>query len=185
MLKAVTLSDGLPCKVRQLGLFELDGRGREVVGPYRYSLLLATGQITEDEYDIRALDEIPQPPDKPLKEIEQGSDEHFQLQEYDTYLAALAHEKTRIESYHGYAADITTYILTNCLDEADRQRVVTEDDWHVVYQASLVPELTMEVLAQTLGSVFQGFLWWAGDLRRAFDYGRRGRESRLAAPVGN
>lgn len=182
--KSITLSDNQPCKVRQLGLFELDGKGREVLGPYRYTMLSATGGIIEDTYDLRALDEIPQPPDRPLEEIKQGTDEHFALLEYDTYQAALAHEKVRIESYHGYAADITGYILANCLEEADRQRVVSEDDWQAVYHAALIPELTMEVIAQTLGDVFQGFLRWAGHPGRAFDYGRRERQSSRLAPVG-
>lgn len=182
--KVVALADGASCKVRQLGLFELDGKGREVLGPYRYTMLSATGGIIEDTYDLRALDEIPQPPDRPLEEIQPGTDEHFALLEFDTYQAAQAHEKVRIESYHGYAADITAYILTNCLEEADRQRVVTEDDWQAVYHAVLCPELTAEVIAQTLGDVFQGFLRWAGHPGRAFDYGRRERQSRRLATVG-
>lgn len=184
MRQTVTLSDGLPCRVRQLGLFELNGKGREVLGVYRYSLLLATGQITEDEYDIRALDEIPQAPSKPAEEIKAGSAEWYELNEYETYLAAISHEKRRIESYHGYVEDITAYILANCISPEDSSRVVTIEDWEAVYQAALVPELTMEGLRQCLANTFQSFLWWAGDTRRAFRHLRRRRADSGYSSVG-
>lgn len=152
------LADGAPCKVRQLGLFELDNVGREILGIYRYSLLLATGQIVEDEYDLRALDYTPTPPDMPANEIKQGTDEWYQLEEYQTYLAALAHEKLRVESYEGYVNDITAYILGNCLQVEDRKRLTQPEDWDVVYSAALVPQLTIEGVADTLKSTFPGFI---------------------------
>lgn len=185
MLHTVVLSDGEPCRVRQLGLFEIDGVGRQIVGPYRYSLLLATGAIVEDEYDLRALDEIPEPPDIPPNEIEAGSVEWYQLQEFSTYQAAMSHEKVRIESYQGYCQDITQYILERCLDPEDRQRVLTSDDWLVVYQAALCPELTMEVLSQVLADVFQGFVQWASHFRSPFAYARRWRQNGSLALVGS
>lgn len=155
----IILSDNLPCKVRQLGLFELDGKGREVLGIYRYSLLLATGQIVEDEYDIRALDYTPTPPDKPANEIAPQSSEWYQLQDFETYRAALAHEKLRIESYEGYLNDIAQYILDNCLSEEDRRRIIEVDDWNKITQAALVPYLTEEGLRECLAQTFQGHLW--------------------------
>lgn len=161
----VTLSDNLPCKVRQLGLFELDGVGREVLGVYRYSLLLATGQVVEDTYDLRALTYTPTPPDKPANEVIPQSSEWYQLQEFETYRAALAHEKLRIESYEGYVEDIAHYILDSCIlpEDKNRLKVVTdekgniiENDWQKVYLAALVPQLTEEGLAQCLRDTFQG-----------------------------
>lgn len=167
--KSVILpSDNLPCKVRQLGLFELNGKGRELLGPYKYSLLLATGQVVEDEYDIRALDEIPRPPKVAKEDIKPGSPEWYQLEEYETYTCAIAHEKKRVESYHGYVDDIIAYILENCISPEDRTRIISPGDWEMVYQAVFVPELTMEVISATLRDVFQGFLWWTGDTRRHF-----------------
>lgn len=161
------LSDNEPCKVRQLGLFELDGKGREILGVYRYSLLLATGQIVEDEYDIRALDFIPTPPDMPTEEIRAGSPEWEQLKEWETYLAALAHEKLRIESYEGYVSDIAAYILSSCLAPEDRNRIITSEDWEKVYLAAIVPELTMEGVAACLRDTFYGLIWEFADIRRA------------------
>lgn len=171
--KTVILSDGQPCKVRQLGLYELNGKGREVLGPYKYSLLLATGQIVEDDYDLRALDYTPHPPDKPVTEVQNGSLDWYDLQEYETYLAAQAHEKVRIESYHGYVDDIVSYILTRCLSADDANRITTPDDWDKVYQAALVPELTWEVITVMLRDTFQGVIWWAGDTRRPFRHLQR------------
>lgn len=172
-MPVVTLSDGQPCKVRRLGLFELDGCGREVLGPYRYSLLLATGQIVEDTYDLRALTYTPTAPDKPANEIEQGSPEWFQLQDFDTYTAALAHEKLRIESYEGFVGDVAQYILTHCLGVDDINRVVEPGDWDTIYTAAIVPQLTESGVASTLKDTFPGFIWEYGDTRRA-DIGREG-----------
>lgn len=166
-LKIVILSDGNSCKVRQLGLFELDSVGREVLGVYKYTLLLATGQIVEDEYDIRALTYTPTAPDKPANEIEQGSPEWYQLQDFDTYTAALAHEKLRVESYEGYVGDVAAYILANCLSADDRNRVVEPDDWDTVYTAAIVPQLTESGVASTLKDTFQSLIWEYGDTGRA------------------
>lgn len=165
-MPVVVLSDGEPCKVRQLGLFELDGKGREIIGPYRYTLLLASGQIVEDEYDIRALTYTPTKPEMPPEQIKQGSPEWYQLQEFDTYQAAIVHEKLRIESYEGYVNDIAAYILTTCVDPADRNRIVTVMDWDKVQAAALVPELTLEGLADCLASTFPGFVWGQADIGR-------------------
>ena len=155
----VKLSDGLECKVRQLGLFELDGKGRDVLGVYRYTLLLASGQFTEDEYDVRALTYTPTRPDVPIEQIVPNSPEWYQLQDFDTYTAALVHEKLRIESYEGYVNDIAQYILTHCLSPDDANRIVTADDWDKVSLAAIVPELTLEEVATCLANTFQGIIW--------------------------
>ena len=155
----VKLSDGLECKVRQLGLFELDGKGRDVLGVYRYTLLLASGQFTEDESDVRALTYTPTRPDVPIEQIVPNSPEWYQLQDFDTYTAALVHEKLRIESYEGYVNDIAQYILTHCLSPDDANRIVTADDWDKVSLAAIVPELTLEEVATCLANTFQGIIW--------------------------
>lgn len=157
-MPTVILSDNQPCNVRQLGLFELDGKGREVLGVYRYSLLMATGQIVEDEYDIRALTYTPTMPNKPFDEIKQGTSEWYQLQEFETYRAALAHEKKRIESYEDYLNDIALYILENCISQDDKKRVVELEDWDKVIKAALVPHLTEGGLRRCLAETFQGYI---------------------------
>ncbi len=171
MLKTVILSDGLPCKVQQLGLFQLDNVGREVLGVYRYSLLLATGQIVTDEYDIRALTYTPTLPDKPANEIAPNSPEWYQLQDYETYRAALAHEKLRIASYEDYVNDIAAYILASCISSEDKDRIVTVEDWDAVQLAALVSVLTEEGIAQTLRETFQSYIQEYGNLGRAAESG--------------
>jgi hypothetical protein len=153
----VILSDGLTCKVRRLGLFELDGCGREVLGPYRYTLLSAMGVFLEDEYVIPTDPaDIPIKPDKPINEL--TPEEQTQLREYETYVAALSHEKFRIASYEDRVNDIAEYILNSCLDPADRNRIVMQEDWERIYQAAVAEELTAEVIRDTLSNCFQGQL---------------------------
>lgn len=158
MNKTVVLSDGAPCKVRVLGLFELDGVGREPLGPYRYTVLLATGEVMEDEYDIRAVKEVPKPPDVAIEDIEEGSWEWHQLREYETYQAALAYEKERLASYENYLSDIKDYIVANCLEPDDQRRIVTVEDWEKVQAAAVVPKVTEGAIADTLRNTFQGFI---------------------------
>lgn len=160
LYKTVVLSGGESCRVRQLSLFELDSKAREIIGPYRYSILLATGQIVESEYDLRAVETPPIKPNKPPLEIENGSFEWYQLQEYETYVAAMAHEQKRIESYESYVNDIAEYILSHCVE--DRSLILDDDDWQQVYQAALVPMLTEEGIADTLRVTFQGHIWEPG-----------------------
>jgi hypothetical protein len=157
-MPTVTLSDNLPCEVRKLGLFELDNVGREVLGIYKYSLLLATGQVVDDEYDIRALDYTPTKPDMPIEQIQPNSPEWYQLQDFDTYTAALAHEKLRIESYEGYVSDIAQYILAHCLSPDDVKRIIAAGDWDKVQLAALVPQLTEEGVAACLRTTFPGYI---------------------------
>lgn len=157
MFKTVILSDQQSCKVRVLGLFELSGVAPEPLGPYRYSLLLATGEVVEDEY---IFPKTPPPePTKPFEECEPNSTEYFGWMEYNAYQAALAHERERTRDYERYLRDINRYILENCLEEQDQSRVITDTDWQKIQKAATVPQLTEEVLADTLRDTFQGIIW--------------------------
>lgn len=176
MHKTVTLSDNQPCQVRQLGLFELDGVGRELISPYKYQLLMATGQILEDEYDLRAFDTPPKPPDGEPSKIESGSYEWYNLQEFETYQKAIAHEKTRLESYEGHLLDISHYIIKNCISADDRERIVTADDYKTVYQAAIVPLLTEEVITDILRDTFQSIIWWQANFGIAYYWFKRARQ---------
>lgn len=165
MKKTVTLSDGLPCEVRQLGLFELDEAGGELLPPFRYQILLASGIIVEDEYDLARLTEIPYPPDE--KKFTKDSLEWQQQQrEYDTYTAALAHEKKRYESYEDYINLIAKYVIDNCLNSDDKIRLITPGDFQTVYAIALVPQLDAEGLARCLRQTFQSLISEYGGTRR-------------------
>ena len=157
MYKTVLLSDSQPCRVRVLGLFELGDMAPEILGPYRYSMLLATGDVVEDEYHFPTTP--PTEPDTPIEDCEPNSYEYSQWQEFNTFQAAMAHEKKRTESYEQYLRGVSAYILDNCLSDEDRGRVVKPEDWLKIQQAATVPQLTEEVIADTLRNTFQGFIW--------------------------
>lgn len=184
MHKTITLSDNLPCQVRQLGLFELDNVTTEIIGPYKYSLLMATGQILEDEYDLRAFDTPPRPPDVEPSKIEPHSYEWYAQQEFETYQAAILHEQTRLDSYEARLRDISRYILEHCLSSDDRQRIITPDDYNAIYQAALTPLLTEEVLAEILSSTFQGIIRWETNFRRSYYWFQRARQNLGYSIVG-
>lgn len=179
--KSITLSDNQPCKVRQLGLFELDGKGREVLGLYRYTMLSATGQFLEDEYVLPTDPaDIPVKPDKPINEL--TPEEQEELRAFETYQAALLHEQKRVESYEGYVNDIAAYILANCLDPADRNRLQDADDWDRVHNAAVIPQLEMGGLARCLAETFPGFIQGYGYFGRDdVGGGRQGQSSSLEA----
>lgn len=157
MFKTVILSDQQPCKVRVLGLFELSDAAPAPLGPYRYSLLLATGEMVEDEYIFPKTP--PVEPDRLFEECEVNSYEYYQWLEYNAYQAALAHERKRTEDHERYLREINRYILDNCLEEQDRRRVVELTDWQRIQAAAIVPQLTEEVIAQILRDTFQGVIW--------------------------
>lgn len=159
-MKTVILSDNEPCEVRQLGLFELDNKAPEVMGAYRYTLILATGQVQEDDYDIYAWAE---PPKKPTGDIQPSTPEWEQLKEYETYQAALAHEKERLKSFEERIEAIKSYILQTCISDENLQRIVEPEDWQKVYNAALIPQIKEEDIAHCLRETFQGFIWDVGN----------------------
>jgi hypothetical protein len=140
--------------VRALGLFELDAVGPVIPGPYRYSILTFTGQVYEAEYPLP--DEPPEKPDDP--EPEQGSIDWRNLQDYETYQCAVAHEETRAQAVEDWLNNCAAYILEHCID--DPARLVEPEDYEAVYAAATVPKIRFEdieaVLAQTFRAEFGG-----------------------------
>jgi hypothetical protein len=181
--KTVTLSDGLPCRVRQLGLYELDRIKTQPLGPYTYTILTVTGQVIEDTYDLSLLNE---PPVMPATDNPQpGTYEWKQLQEYETYLAAIAYESKRLDGYAKYEQECKDYIIANCLSSDDGLRIVEPSDWHKIYMAALVPQVTEEGIAQMLRDTFQGFIWEVGSVRRLDSYFSRYGAYLVCQTVGN
>lgn len=151
MYKEVTLSDKNTCQVRVLGLFELDVVGPAIPGPYRYQVLTYTGQVYEAEYPIP--DEPPEKPEDP--EPETGSVEWRQLQDYETYLCAVAHEETRAAAVEDWLNNCAAYVVEHCLEPADRARLVEPEDYAAVYAAAVVPRLTMDDIEDALSQVYR------------------------------
>jgi len=151
MIKEVMLSDGQPASIRVLGLFELDAVGPGLPGPYRYSILTYSGQVYEAEYRLPE-----SPPEKPKDEQPAPNSQAWrQLQDYETYLCALAHEETRMQAVEAWLNNCAAYILTECLDEETRRRLVEPEDYQTVYTAATVPRLRMEDIAQVLRQTFR------------------------------
>lgn len=156
MFKTVLLSDKNPCKVRVLGLFELDVIDPPL-GPYSYSLLTATGDVIQDEYVFPP--EPPPKPTTPFEDCQPNSYEFHQWQEYNTHEAATAHEKRRIDDNERYLREINEYILDTCVDGQDTGRIIEPTDWQKIQAAAIVPQLTEGVIADTLRNTFPGFIW--------------------------
>jgi len=151
----VVLSDGQPCSVRRLGIFELDPVLPKLIGPFRYTFTLANGQVVEEEYDISRITVPPAHPGVPEHEIVERSPQWWALLEWQTYKAAVEHERNRLQSVTSYVTEVSGYIASTCLSEEDRRRVVDLEDWKLVYHSALVPQLTPEILAKTFAENFR------------------------------
>ena len=145
----VYLSDGKPCEVRRLNVFDLDGVGPEVPGPFRYTYALSNGQIVDDSYDPSLRSTPPRHPGIPASEIEEGSPEYWDLLEFETHKAAIAHEvRTRLPTTVDFVWAISAFVVERCVNPIDRDRLVTAEDFDAVYYAAVVPTVTRALLAQ-------------------------------------
>lgn len=145
-------SDNDPISVKKLGLYELDNVTPPAIsGPFTYRREIA-GNVLDIEYDMSRYQEPPIPPDVPEHEVKEGSEAWYDWREYHFYHAALLHERKRLDATAEYLDRIAHYVLENCVKPEDRYRIVTEEDWRSVYSAALVPQVTQELLEETLRS---------------------------------
>lgn len=151
----VILSDGEPCEVRRLGIFDLDGEGPALVGPFTYKWTLADGTEVESPYDVHSIKNPPKHPGVPESEIEPNTPQYFALLEYQTYRAALAHEKKRVDSIAEYVRGVSRFIVDRCVAQADISRIQTPEDWALIYHAAIVPQITIEMVADVFKTTFQ------------------------------
>ena len=150
----VQLSDGRPCEVRRLGIFELDVVGPTLVGPFTYKFKLANGEEVEIDYDLSKITVPPQHPGVPENEIVEGTPQYHALLEWQTYKAAVQHEQKRLASAIEYVIAVSKYIADHAIVHGDQERIIDEADWLSIYEAALVPQLTYEVLAKTFEDYF-------------------------------
>ena len=150
----VQLSDGQPCEVRRLGIFELDVVGPTLVGPFTYKFKLANGEEVETDYDLSKITNPPSHPGVPENEIVENTPQYHALLEWQTYKAAVQHEQKRLSSVIEYVLEVSQYIANHALAADDVRRVLDDADWLTVYEAALVPQLTYEVLTQTFKDHF-------------------------------
>lgn len=149
----VILSDGEPFTVRRLGIFELDEQRPTPLGPFVYNIMIL-GKSYDAVYDIHAWENPPVKPEIPEHNIIPDSPEWHALNDWKLYQAGLLHEAKREAQINEFCNSVPKYILTHCC-LSDINRIVTDLDWMKVYEAVLVPQLTVEVLADTLKETYQ------------------------------
>ena len=92
----ISLSDGLPCDVRTLGIFELDNVPRNQIGPFVYTIELVGGVKKEVVYDLAKYDEEgrepPQKPDTPEHLIKEDTEDWYNLRDWKRHQAAERHQ---------------------------------------------------------------------------------------------
>ena len=150
----ITLSDGGPCEVKRLGIFDMDNVGPALVGPFVYTVKMADGKEVEVAYELGNITRPPQHPGVPENEIDEGTPTWHALLDYQTYTMAVAHERNRIMSMIDHIMEKSRYIVESALSEDDIERIYTRDDYLAVLQAALVPQLTPEILADTFRNHF-------------------------------
>jgi hypothetical protein len=158
-MPTVLLSDGDPCEVRTLGIFELDSIKRDFLGPFTFTIKVLGGGEKEAELDISKYEElgrpIPTPPDIPEHELKENTEQWYQFRDWQLYQSALHHGALRLESISVYCDSVADYILQNCVSVIDGRRIVTDEDWKVVYTAAMVPQITEPMIIQILRDTYQ------------------------------
>lgn len=143
----VLLSDDKPIEVRRLGIFELDDLTPEPYPPFTYKFEIL-GETKEAIFDYRSFDEPP-----PYAEKCEENDSNFDAYwNYMMYQAALLYESKKMDHVAQFNELVAKYILEHCVDEPNR--IVEPEDWFKVYEAALVPQLTIEVIAKTLQKTY-------------------------------
>lgn len=145
------LNSGGTISVRRLGLFELDYIERDIPGPYTVTVLFATGEVYEQEFDMSR--ERPQP-DIPLEEAGEHTSAWYAWREYLRYQEATLHYKLQREAYAAYLERIASYILKNCVEAGDRARITTGEDYQAVYHAALCPQVSFDDIRGATRNVY-------------------------------
>lgn len=168
MLKTVTLpSDGLPCEVRVLGLYELDSVPFDDPGDFQYEYQMTNNQITKKTYTLRNWPEAPEQPTKPRELCEAGSYEWALWNRWDLYEAVLQRRYEQIEAAERHAHDVGRYVIRECLAPKDQPRVKMPKDLEVICGAAMVDEETIGGIESALSGTFPGLLGWALDFAGA------------------
>lgn len=167
--------------MRRLGLFEIDDIPKDIPGPYTYTVHLLGGDDYEMTYDIEAA--IETPPDKPFLPLEEavaGEPEYYDWQNWLRHQEAISHQAKVYEGYAEYCERVADYIRSNCLliqtvdmgtgygerigenyFEAYKDGFIeSSDDWKLIYNAALCPQVTMEDIQGAMSHTFGAR--WAG-----------------------
>lgn len=153
-LTEILLSDGRPCQVRRLRIFELDSIKPPMTRPFLYKVRIGENLI-ERPYDISAWDTPPEPTDLSAERTKEGSIAWWSWFEYEMYYAAVYQEQRNKEDLERYCIEVRDYIMASCIDIDDHKRIVTTADYTAVYYAALVPQISYEDLEQALENTFR------------------------------
>ena len=150
----VTLSDDRPCVVRRLGIFELDTIQPPDTRPFVYTETLGQNEITRP-FALESWDKPPAPPTPEQMAAEPGTVPYYYYYEWSLYWTATYKAKQNKEDVKRYCKDVANYILDTCVSSEDKTRIVTPDDFRLVWAAALVPQLSLEDLAMSLEYTFR------------------------------
>lgn len=145
----ITLTNNTPFHVRQLGLFELDNILPETIGQFTYTIEIL-GKPYEAEFKVESYgDNPPVKPEQSPSEIKPNTKEADMLTDWQLYEAAKLHNKRRVENTAKFYMTVKKYIIENaCIDSPNL--ITTIEDWRRVYDAVLVPQLTIDLIAKHL-----------------------------------
>jgi hypothetical protein len=149
----VELSEGHEVEVRRMGIFELDAFDPDPLGPFTYMGKTLAGEV-EIEYDGSKWESPPKKPD--VEDPEEGTQEWWDLREYEMYWAWNLHEQKRLAAAATFHERLAEHIMDTCLN-GDRDKVVTLEDWEKVHTAAMVPQMTQEDVVDALHNTFPSY----------------------------
>lgn len=153
MIVEITLSDNLPFKVRKLGIFELDELRPKPLGPFTYTMTVL-GKEYQAEFSLENWPTPPPKPETPEYAATEHSQDWYAWHDYKLYQAAMLHQSKRHEQMAEFIENVARHIITNACED-DTNRIVTNEDWEKVYEAALIPQLTVEILSEVLAQTYQ------------------------------
>ena len=140
--------------VRRLGIFELDAIRPPDTRPFVYSEKIGGNEITRP-FDVAAWEKPPAMPTPEQMAAQPGTVPYYFYFEWSLYWAATYKAKENKADVKRYCKDVANYILQSCIGLEDKERVVTADDFRLVWSAALVPQLNLEDLAMSLEYTFR------------------------------
>lgn len=152
------LSDGQSVEVRRLAFLELEDKVPYPDPGLYIHTYMVEGRPQQVAYGLDDYAEIPERPKTSFAEARPGSYEAALWEQYNLYRAVLTHERKRQDFREQYLIDCAHYVLENCIGTDDRQRVITPDDYQVIYHLALCPEVTEGDIVAVLANTFQGHL---------------------------
>jgi len=154
----ITLSNGDIIPIRKLNLYELSiNVPFDNPGPYQIVLELDGGIQQVIDYDLTKFTTPPTKPDFPMNQCEANSHDMALWLRYNHYQAALTQAKFQAECTEQHAHDVAQYIIENCVNDDDRDKI-SISDYPALQQAVLCPEVTGKDISDVLSEVFLGFV---------------------------